>query len=104
MNIFLFLIGLFFLFIIIYSIYPSISPSLSRLFHPILKEGLTPVDIENENTIEPISLTDLEKEVEDISGNVVNLKNQVEQIIISQGDYLSKHPLPEPNISLDAVS
>jgi hypothetical protein len=95
MNIFLLLIGLFFLFIIFYSILSNFS---------ILKEGLTPFNNENTSTIVPISLTDLEKEVNDISGNVVNLKKQVDQITITMGDYFSKNKIPEPNISLAAVS
>jgi hypothetical protein len=95
MDILLFFIGLFFLFILFYSF---------ATYFATLKEGLTPFDLENKNTLAPISLTDLEKEVEDISGNVANLKKQVDQIIVTQGDYFSKNPPPAPKISLAAVS
>jgi hypothetical protein len=68
------------------------------------KEGLTPFNPENKSKVVPISLYDLEKEVEDISGNVVNLKKQVDQIVVSQANYLSKNQPAEPNISLASVS
>ena len=95
MNIFLLFLGFFFLFIIFYS-------HLS--YFSFYKEGLTPFNIENKNSVVPISLTALEKKVEDLSGNVVDLKKQVDQIIISQANYLSQNKPPEPNISLASVS
>ena len=99
MHIFLLFLGMFFLFIILYSLLYN-----NHTFPIIYKEGLTPFNNEFKSNIVPISLSDLEKEVEDISGNVVDLKKQVDQIIISQGKYLSKNAPAEPNISLASVS
>ena len=80
----------FFLFLIIYQI------SLH------FKEGLTPMNPDvSGNTV---SLSDLEKEVQDLSGNVGNLQTQVNSILQSQNAYLSKNTPAEPNISLEAVS
>ena len=42
--------------------------------------------------------------MEDLSGNMVDLKKTVDQLVASQADYLSKNPLPEANISLESVS
>lgn len=100
MHIFLLFLGMFFLFIILYSLLYN----NNNTFPVMYKEGLTPFNNEFKSNIVPISLSDLEKEVEDISGNVVDLKKQVEQIIISQGNYLSKNLPAEPNISLASVS
>lgn len=99
MNLFLLLLGLFFLLIILYPFlnFKSYFPFYNR-------EGLTPFDNENNNTVVPISLSDLEKKVEDLSGNVFDLNNTVDQLVVSQADYLSKNPLPQANISLSAVS
>lgn len=104
MNIFLLFLGflgIFFLFIIFYSFFYYFP--LFPLF-PMHKEGLTPFNPENKSKVVPISLYDLEKEVEDISGNVVNLKKQVDQLVISQANYLSKNQPAQPNISLSSVS
>ena len=97
MHIFLLFLGMFFLFIIFYSL-------LYNTFPIIYKEGLTPFNSQLKSNKLPISLSDLEKEVEDISGNVVDLKKQVDQIVISQANYLSKNAPAEPNISLASVS
>lgn len=90
MNIILFLIGLFFIIVLLFP------------FITFKREGLTPFD--DESTIAPISLSDLEKEVEDLSGNVLDLKNTVDQLVVSQANYLNKNPLPQANVSLAAVS
>jgi len=99
MNIFFILLAIFFIIIIIFPFF-----SYSSFIPFFNKEGLTPLDDEYNNNNCPISLSDLEKEVDDISGNVVDLKKTVDQLIASQAEYLSKNPLPEANISVSSVS
>ena len=90
----------FFLFLIIYQISSSL-----HFFKEFNIEGLTPINPDvSGNNFSPISIDQLEKEVQDLSGNVGNLQSQVKSIMQSQNAYLSKNTPAEPNISLKAVS
>jgi predicted PurR-regulated permease PerM len=93
MNYLVFSLVFFFLFLIIYSLFFQ------------FKENLTPMNPDvSGNTFSPISINELEKEVEDLSGNIGNLQSQVNTILESQNAYLSKNTPDEPNISLQSVS
>ena len=58
----------------------------------------------NNNNLVPISLTNLEKQVEDISGNVVDLKKQVDVLIKGQAAFLDNKAPPPLDISMKSVS
>ena len=90
----------FFLFLIIYQVSISL-----HFFKEFDREGLTPINPDvSGNTFSPISIDQLEKEVQDLSGNVVKLQSQVNSILESQNAYLTKNTPAEPNISLRSVS
>ena len=94
MNFLVFFLLFFFLFLIIYQIY--------LYYSEYGIEGLTPINPDvSGNTI---SLVSLQKEVQDLSGNVGNLQTQVNSILKSQSSYLSKNTPAAPNISLQSIS
>ena len=98
MNFLVFSLLFFFLFLIIYQISLHFLKEFDR-------EALTPMDPDaSGNIFSSISINQLEKEVQDLSGNVGNLQSQVNSILESQSAYLSKNAPAEPNISLKAVS
>ena len=97
MNFLVFFLLFFFLFLIIYQIY--------LYYSEYGIEGLTPMNPDiSGNTLSPISLVSLQKEVQDLSGNVGDLQTQVNTILQSQSAYLNKNAPAEPNISLQAIS
>jgi uncharacterized protein YlxW (UPF0749 family) len=97
MKILIFFLILFFTFLIFYQLFNQI----------FLREGLTT----NTNNIQDddpsgnsTSLSNLEKEVQDLSGNVANLQTQVNGLISAQQQYATKNAPDPPNISLQSVS
>ena len=103
-NLILFLI-LFFLFLIFYQIF-------NKLFidydygYPYLREGLATNinNIQEDPSGNSVALTNLEKEVHDLSGNVTNLQTQVDGLVIAKIQFATQTAPAPPNISLQSVS
>ena len=51
-----------------------------------------------------IRISNLEKEFEDLSGNVASLQTQVDGLVQAQQQYASQNAPTPPNISLESVS
>jgi hypothetical protein len=77
------------------------------LFREGLETTTTPDDSSNTNITDNIlntRITNIEKEITDLSGNVVNLQTQVDGLVQAQQQYATQTAPAPADISLESVS